>query len=339
MAAQGQGVQQDSNAGAGRLGLSFCVHKVQDLDKRYGKMAFIHEKHEKNFTMISNVALQDRRLSLRAKGLLVLCCSLPSSWRYSVAGLQTLSQDGSTALNTALRELEACGYLTRSRLRDAKGRMGGTDFRFYEIPQAHPEAGTRRADERQTAPSPADPPQAAPPPLDAPKADPLPVENPRVDMPDTDRPPAESMPLERREEPRTEKRNTYGKKKQRPRTKQPTQGAVGMPAELQTFAPEVRESFAEYVRMREEKSLPVSPWTLSYTLRRLRELAGDDAGQQCAILTEAIVHGWRDIYPPRETSGPSPSAAHGTQRAHGASDIQDMNDETLRLMRTSGLIR
>ena len=65
-----------------------------------------------NFTVMSNYHFREKKMSLKAKGLLSLMLSLPEDWDYSVAGLTTLSKDGKDGVMTALAELEKFGYLT-----------------------------------------------------------------------------------------------------------------------------------------------------------------------------------------------------------------------------------
>lgn len=50
-------------------------------------MAVFRIEKNKNYTTMSNYHLRDRRLSLKAKGLLSLILSLPDGWDYSVRGL------------------------------------------------------------------------------------------------------------------------------------------------------------------------------------------------------------------------------------------------------------
>ena len=47
-----------------------------------------------NFTIISNTHLRDKKLSLKAKGLLTLMLSLPDNWDYSVNGLAYICKEG-----------------------------------------------------------------------------------------------------------------------------------------------------------------------------------------------------------------------------------------------------
>lgn len=91
-----------------------------------------------NFTVMSNYHFRERKMSLKAKGLLSLMLSLPDDWDYSVAGLTTLSKDGKDGVMTALAELEKFGYLTRERVVNDRGQFDGIEYNIYERPQENP---------------------------------------------------------------------------------------------------------------------------------------------------------------------------------------------------------
>ena len=91
-----------------------------------------------NFTVMSNYHFKEKKMSLKAKGLLSLMLSLPDDWDYSVAGLTTLSKDGKDGVMTALAELEKFGYLTRTRLVNDKGQFDGIEYNIYEHPGEKP---------------------------------------------------------------------------------------------------------------------------------------------------------------------------------------------------------
>ena len=87
------------------------------------------------YTTISNYPLRDPRLSLKAKGLLTWMLSYPKDWTFSVEGIVAMQKDESTAVRSALNELEVCGYITRSRERNERGRFGRMKYCVYEYPQ------------------------------------------------------------------------------------------------------------------------------------------------------------------------------------------------------------
>ena len=90
------------------------------------------------FSRIKNEIFKDKRISLKALGLLCLCLSLDSeTWNFSIRGLTAICKDGRTAIISSLDELEALGYLRRSRVQDRNedGGFGHTHYVFYDTPQ------------------------------------------------------------------------------------------------------------------------------------------------------------------------------------------------------------
>ena len=103
--------------------------------ERMMKMSVMRVHKTANSTVMSNYHFKERKMSLKAKGLLSLMLSLPEDWDYSVAGLTTLSKDGKDGVMTALAELEKFGYLTRTRLVNDRGQFDGIEYNIFEQPQ------------------------------------------------------------------------------------------------------------------------------------------------------------------------------------------------------------
>ena len=97
-------------------------------------MAVCRVEKTKNYTVMANYHLRDKRLSLKAVGLLSKMLSLPEEWDYTTRGLAAICKDGVDAIGAALKELENCGYLVRHRLRDDRGRMRDTEYVIYTCP-------------------------------------------------------------------------------------------------------------------------------------------------------------------------------------------------------------
>jgi hypothetical protein len=97
-------------------------------------MAVFRVEKTRDVTVMSNHHLKNTALSLKAKGLQSLMLSLPETWNYTLAGLAHICKDGIDSIRAALKELEDSGYLTRSRLRDANGRLGDTEYTIHEQP-------------------------------------------------------------------------------------------------------------------------------------------------------------------------------------------------------------
>lgn len=98
-------------------------------------MSVIRVNKTKNYTVLSNHHFKEKKMSLKAKGLLSLMLSLPDDWNYSVSGLVSLSKDGKDSVMAALGELENFGYLERIRTTNSKGQFSGIEYNIYEEPQ------------------------------------------------------------------------------------------------------------------------------------------------------------------------------------------------------------
>lgn len=107
-----------------------------------------------NFTVMSNYHFKEKKMSLKAKGLLSLMLSLPDDWNYSVSGLVTLSKDGKDGVMTALAELEKFGYLERERVVNEKGQFSGIEYNIYEEPQREKPIAEKPILEKQKAEKP-----------------------------------------------------------------------------------------------------------------------------------------------------------------------------------------
>lgn len=97
-------------------------------------MAVFRVEKTQNYTVMSNHHLRNKNLSLKAKGLLSQMLSLPDEWDFTLSGLAHINREKIDAIRTAVQELEAAGYIVRTRERDSKGRLQGTDYIIYEQP-------------------------------------------------------------------------------------------------------------------------------------------------------------------------------------------------------------
>ena len=86
----------------------------------------------KNYTVMSNTHLKERKMTLKAKGLLCLMLSLPDDWDYTIKGLVNLSEDNETSVTTALKELKKKGYLRIKKLLPNQTKTGRIEY-IYDI--------------------------------------------------------------------------------------------------------------------------------------------------------------------------------------------------------------
>lgn len=101
------------------------------------EIAVIRVIKNKNYTVMSNTHLKDKRLSLKAIGLLSIVLSLPDDWHYTVNGLVGIVKDGERAVNGALSELKENGYLRIEKLYPNKDGRSKIEYQyiFSETPQ------------------------------------------------------------------------------------------------------------------------------------------------------------------------------------------------------------
>ena len=99
-------------------------------------VSFHRNNRTRDFTVMGNIHLRDKNLSLKAVGLLSKMLSFNDSWQFSTRGLAAICKEGPDAILSTLKELEENGYLVRHRSRDDKGRLVTTEFDIYESPQA-----------------------------------------------------------------------------------------------------------------------------------------------------------------------------------------------------------
>ncbi len=98
----------------------------------------IRVEHSKDYTVISNLAIRDVRVSFRARGLHHLLLSYPNGWKINVDHLIGESEiEGRDAITSALGELEKFGYLTRTQKR-VKGKFSGYESVIRELPIENP---------------------------------------------------------------------------------------------------------------------------------------------------------------------------------------------------------
>lgn len=138
----------------------------------------IRVEHSKDYTVISNAAIRDTRLSFKSRGLHHLLLSYPNGWQINIEHLSEQSdKDGKDAVASALKELETVGYLIRTQIR-VKGKIVGYESTIRELPiENPPQPKGRRSKKKQDSPQPDFP--------DTVKPD---RENPQLEKPEPENP-------------------------------------------------------------------------------------------------------------------------------------------------------
>ena len=114
-------------------------------------MSVVRVNKTKNYTVLSNYHFKEKKMSLKAKGLLSLMLSLPDDWNYSINGLVALSKDGKDSVMSALAELEKFGYLHRVKTINEKGQFNGIEYNIFEEPQTDFAVTEKQITEKQKA--------------------------------------------------------------------------------------------------------------------------------------------------------------------------------------------
>ncbi len=88
----------------------------------------------KPYAQLGNAMLQDKRLSIEARGLLGSIMSRPTNWRFHVSWLMAEHAIGRDKTYRLVRELMAGGYCIRSQERTASGAWGPIEYVFTDDP-------------------------------------------------------------------------------------------------------------------------------------------------------------------------------------------------------------
>ena len=91
-------------------------------------MPKLRKRITRDFTIISNTALRDTRLGSSERGLYCTMMSMADDWDFSIRGFAAIMPDGVTKISSAMKKLEALGYLKRER-QYIDGKI--TDWIYY----------------------------------------------------------------------------------------------------------------------------------------------------------------------------------------------------------------
>jgi hypothetical protein len=75
-----------------------------------------------NYTVVHNDLIEDKRLTWKARGLLVYLLSKPDHWRTTSAYLASQSPEGVHAVRSGLSQLEQAGYIRRIKKQNSRGQ-------------------------------------------------------------------------------------------------------------------------------------------------------------------------------------------------------------------------
>ena len=93
----------------------------------------VDKNKENPYLIMNKTGLNDKNLSLKAKGLLCYFLSLPDDWKIYESELISHHKDGRDSIRGAIKELLDNGYIERESQRSDKGKFKGYDYIVYEI--------------------------------------------------------------------------------------------------------------------------------------------------------------------------------------------------------------
>ena len=247
-------------------------------------MPVIRIDKTRDYTVMSNHHFRNRKLSLKAKGVMSLMLSLPDDWDYTVAGLATLSKDGLDSVRSALKELEREGYLKMERERDAKGKLGRASYVLSEIPVVEKPI----------------------------------LKNPRLENPILGKPaqlntyPSSTNTSSTKESITEADASEDAQKPKKPKSKKKEADPFDVPS------PKLREALKGFADSRKALHKPLTLRAKKLTLEKLEKLAPRNEVRQVAILNQSVERGWQGVFALQEDKG-----ASGTSPARAAEPKAD----------------
>ena len=104
---------------------------------------------DSGWAQVPNSILNDKNITMKAKGVFAYMQSKPSTWNFSAERIAEETLEGEKAMRTALKELEKAKYLFRRKYKNE----GGTwewEYILFATPYAEkPSAQKRRVDNRR----------------------------------------------------------------------------------------------------------------------------------------------------------------------------------------------
>jgi uncharacterized phage protein (TIGR02220 family) len=100
-------------------------------------MAIYRVEKNKNYVVLNRTALNDERLSWKAKGIIAYMLSMPDDWKFYIEEIASHAKDGVDSLRSGIKELSKYGYVKRFPIRDEKTqKIIEWETVIYESPQS-----------------------------------------------------------------------------------------------------------------------------------------------------------------------------------------------------------
>lgn len=95
---------------------------------------FVRTRKDRNYTMLDNTFLRDKRLSAGAKGVFAYLLFLPEDWVIYQSELANHFSNGRDSIRNIISELEKFGYIIKEKVRAKNGTFGGYSYKIIETP-------------------------------------------------------------------------------------------------------------------------------------------------------------------------------------------------------------
>lgn len=108
-------------------------------------MPVIRVEKDNNYVSMGRFHLKDKRISLKAKGLMSVVLSLSPNWNYSIKGLCAICKESQTAVTNAIKELQDYGYAKIIKHYPKKDERTTIEYEyvFYEKPLLAQDGGNQ----------------------------------------------------------------------------------------------------------------------------------------------------------------------------------------------------
>jgi uncharacterized phage protein (TIGR02220 family) len=103
------------------------------MHKEVEILSILRVEKNANYVVMNRTALNDKRLSWKAKGIMAYMLSMPDDWVFYVTELTKHSIDGEKAFRSGLKELKENGYVKRNPVREGN-KIVGWETVVTEIP-------------------------------------------------------------------------------------------------------------------------------------------------------------------------------------------------------------
>ena len=98
-------------------------------------MPKVKKVRTRGFTQVDNRVISDKRMSLKAMGLLTYMWIKPDDWEFYVLAISKDFKDGRDSIRSAINELISLGYVKRTRKHKENGQLAAYDYILFDEPK------------------------------------------------------------------------------------------------------------------------------------------------------------------------------------------------------------